>query len=207
MEPEVEILARTRLHDGFYKFDLLELRHRRFDGSWSPRLRREVLVQRDAVAVLPWDPDAERVLLVEQFRAGAYGAGESGWLLEAPAGLLEPGESPEACARRELHEECGLTAQRLEPALVYRSSPGGTTERVTVFIAEVQLPEQGGLFGAPSEHEDIRTHLLATEEAFARLRAGMITASTGVIPLLWLELNRERLKAQWRPQISGVLAP
>jgi ADP-ribose pyrophosphatase len=175
------------------------LRHRRFDGSWSRPLQRELLVQRDAVAVLPYDPDRDRVLLVEQFRVGALGSTEGAWLLEAPAGLLEPGESVEACARRELVEECGLAVGRLERALVYRSSPGGTSESVTVLVAEAELDRVAELSGAASDDEDIRVHVLAAEDAFALVRAGRIVATTGLVPLLWLELHRSRLRATWRP--------
>lgn len=195
----VEILARERLHEGFYALDRLVLRHRRFDGGWTRPLRRELLVQRDAVAVLPYDPDRDRVLLVEQFRVGALADPGGAWLLEAPAGLLEPGESVEACARRELLEECGVEAGRLERALVYRSSPGGTSESVTVLVAEAALEGSGGLFGAAQEDEDIRVHLMAAEEAFDLVRAGRILAPTGLVPLLWLELHRPRLRAAWRP--------
>lgn len=187
------------MHQGFYAFDIIRLRHRRFDGGWTSPLRRELLVQRDAVAVLPWDPDRERVLLVEQFRVGALDAGDGAWLLEAPAGLLEAGETPERCARRELLEECGLEAGRIEPALRYRSSPGGTTETVHVFVAEACLESAGGLFGAADEHEDIRVHVLPSAQAFALVHAGRITATTGVVPLLWLQLHRERLRVLWRP--------
>ena len=196
---EVEILARERLHEGFYTLDRLVLRHRRFDGGWTRPLRRELLLQRDAVAVLPYDPDRDRVLLVEQFRVGALGAAGGAWLLEAPAGLLEPGETVEACARRELLEECGIEAGRLERALVYRSSPGGTSESVTVMIAETRLDRVGGLAGSTAEDEDIRVHVLSAEEAFALVRAGRIVATTGLVPLLWLELERARLRAAWRP--------
>ncbi|MCS6778775.1 MAG: NUDIX domain-containing protein [Geminicoccaceae bacterium] len=196
------MLERRRVHQGFYGFDLIRLRHRRFDGGWTSPLHRELLVQRDAVAVLPWDPDRDCVLLVEQFRVGALDSPDGAWLLEAPAGLLEAEETPERCARRELLEECGLEAGRIEPALRYRSSPGGTTETVHVFVAEASLDRAGGLFGAAHEHEDIRAHVLSSEEAFARVRAGRITATTGVVPLLWLELHRDRLRALWRPAAS-----
>ncbi len=195
----VEILARERLHEGFYTLERLVLRHRRFDGSWTRPLRRELLRQRDAVAALPYDPDTDRVLLVEQFRVGALEAPDGAWLLEAPAGLLEPGESVEDGARRELREECGLVVGRLERALVYRSSPGGTSESVTVVVAEARLEGIGGLFGAPHEDEDIRVQVMAAAEAFALVRAGRIVATTGLVPLLWLELHRERLRTAWRP--------
>lgn len=187
------------LHEGFYGLDRLVLRHRRFDGGWTRPLRRELLRQRDAVAVLPYDPHSDRVLLVEQFRVGALAAAGGAWLLEAPAGLLEPGESVEACARRELREECGLEAGRLVTALAYRSSPGGTSELVTVLVAEAALDGVAGVFGAAHEDEDIRVHVMAAEEAFALVRAGRICATTGLVPLLWLELERTRLRAAWRP--------
>lgn len=195
----VEILARERLHEGFYTLERLVLRHRRFDGGWTRPLRRELLRQRDAVAALPYDPDTDRVLLVEQFRVGALEAPDGAWLLEAPAGLLEPGESIEECARRELREECGLVVGRLERALVYRSSPGGTSESVTVVVAEAHLEGIGGLFGAPHEDEDIRVRVMPAAEAFALVRAGRIVATTGLVPLLWLELHREGLRTAWRP--------
>lgn len=179
------------------------LRHSRFDGGWTRPLRRELLRQRDAVAVLPYDPDRDRVLLVEQFRVGALDAPDGAWLLEAPAGLLEPGESVEVCARRELREECGLEVGRLETALRYRSSPGGTSELVTVLVAEAALDGAGGVFGAAAEDEDIRAHVLPAAEAFALARSGRVCATTGLVPLLWLELERERLRTAWRPAAAA----
>jgi ADP-ribose pyrophosphatase len=199
----VEILARERLHQGFYTLERLVLRHRRFDGGWTRPLRRELLRQRDAVAALPYDPDTDRVLLVEQFRVGALEAPDGAWLLEAPAGLLEPGESVEDCARRELREECGLAVGRLERALIYRSSPGGTSESVTVLVAEARLDGIGGPFGAAHEDEDIRVLVMSAAEAFALVGAGRIVATTGLVPLLWLQLHRERLRSAWRPAAAA----
>ncbi len=192
-----EILERRRCHDGFFKLDLLRLRHERFGGGWSVPLSRELFLQREAVAALPWDPGSDRVVLIEQFRSGAIGAPGGPWLIEAVAGLREPGEDPETVARREVAEEAGLRVGRLEPVGAYRSSPGATNELVHVFIAEVAAPAAGGIFGVEGEHEDIRSLVLAAEEAFAWRRAGRITAATAVVPLLWLEAHRARLRARW----------
>lgn len=192
-----EILERQRLHDGFYAFDRLVIRHELFGGGWTPPLRRELLVQRDAVAVLPYDPVRDRVVLIEQFRVGAIDAEERPWLLEAVAGLREPGESPEEVARRELREEAGLVAGRLEFVGRYRSSPGGTSELVDVFVAEVQAPETGGIFGLAGEHEDIRTYIVDPADAFAAVAQGKIVAATAVVPLLWLQTHRPRLRQLW----------
>jgi len=192
-----EILHRRRLHDGFYRFELLKIRHERFAGGWTPPLWRELLVQHDAVAVLPYDPVRDLVVLIEQFRIGTLHAPEGPWLVEAVAGLIEPGETPEQVARRELREEAGLEARRMVHAGAYRSSPGGTSERVEVFVAEVDAPPAGGVFGHPAEHEDIRILPMPAAEAFARRARGEITAATAVFPLLWLEANRERLRRRW----------
>lgn len=195
--PGVELLGRQRVHDGFFKLDLLTLRHERFDGTWTPPLHRELFIQRAAVAVLPYDPRADRVVLVEQFRTGALGHPGRPWLIEAPAGLCEAGETPEAVARREVREETGLEVGRVAAAFAYHSTPGGTTERVHTFVAEVTAPEAGGVFGLAHEHEDIRTHVLTAAEAFAWVDEGRIIAANGLIPILWLRVNRDRLRQEW----------
>ncbi len=192
-----EILERRRRHDGFFKLDLLRLRHERFDGGWSVPLRRELFLQREAVAALPYDPRRDRVVLIEQFRAGAIEAPEGPWLVEAVAGLREPGEDPEEVARREVAEETGLAVGRLERAGAYRSSPGATNELVHVYLAEVEAPAEGGIHGLAGEHEDIRSMVVTADEAFAWLETGRVTAATAVVPLLWLRVHRPRLRRLW----------
>lgn len=193
----MEILARERLHDGFYRLDRLRLRHERFDGAWTPPLVRELLVQRAAVAVLPFDPTRELVVLVEQFRAGCLDLPGEPWLLEAVAGLTDGDETAEAVARRELREETGLEAGRLIHACDYHSSPGGTSERVRVFVAEVVAPAAGGIFGLPHEHEDIRTHVVPLATALGWVDDGRIVAASGLVPLLWLRAHLDRVRAAW----------
>jgi ADP-ribose pyrophosphatase len=194
----VEILERTRIYDAFFKLDVLRLRHERFDGAWTPPLRRELFVQRPAVVVLPYDPARDLVVLVEQFRTGCIDLPGEPWLIEAVAGLVEAGESPEAVAVRELHEETGLAAGRLAFVCRYHASPGGTTERVHVYVAEVTAPAAGGVFGVAHEDEDIRTLVLPAATAFEMVADGRIIAANGLIPLLWLQAHRERLRREWQ---------
>src|ERR687886_2245507 len=95
----VEIVERKRVYDGFFKLDVARVRHELFRGGMSPKLKREIFVQRQAVAVLPYDPRADRVVLVEQFRAGTIDWGGEPWLLEAVAGILDKdGEAVEDAA-------------------------------------------------------------------------------------------------------------
>ena len=197
--PRYAVLARERVHDGFYGLDVLTVRHERFTGGWTGPLRRELLVQRPAVAVLPYDPRRDVVVLVEQFRAGCVDQPGEPWLVEAVAGLVEPGEPPETVAAREVFEETGLALGRTEFVCRYHASPGGTSEQVAVYVGEVEAPATGGTFGVADEDEDIRTLVVPAEEAFAMVADGRIIAANSVIPLLWLQLHRARLRAEWGP--------
>ena len=72
---EGEILEKTRVYDGFFKIDRYRLRHRLHAGGWSGVMTREVFERGHAAAVLPYDPERDAVVLIEQFRIGAYAAG------------------------------------------------------------------------------------------------------------------------------------
>jgi ADP-ribose pyrophosphatase len=150
------------------------------------------------VAVLPYDPVRDLVVLVEQFRAGCIDHPGEPWLVEAVAGLVEKGETAAVVAAREVAEETGLAIGRTAFVCRYHASPGGTSERVEVLVAEVDAGEGGGLFGVAHEDEDIRTLVVPAPEAFAMVADGRIIAANSVIPLLWLQLHRERLRAEWR---------
>jgi ADP-ribose pyrophosphatase len=196
-DPEVQIVERQLAYSGFFDFEILKLRHRRHDGAMSGVVSREVLHIPNAAAVLPYDPRRDRVVLIEQFRAGTMGHPEGPWLLETVAGLMEPGEAPEATARREIVEEAGLEAGRLERVGVYVASPGAVTEHTTVFIAEVDSRHAGGIHGLAAETEDIKSHVVGLDEAFAWLESGRIVAANAVVALRWLQVHGAALKARW----------
>lgn len=141
----------------------------------------DLLKHPGAAAVLPFLDDG-RVLLIRQYR---YAAG--GELLEVPAGKLDPGEAPEACAIRELEEETGYRAERLEKLGAIWPSPGFTDEKIHLFAAEGLRPTEQRL----EEDELIELVPMTFDEAVARVRAGEIDdAKTGMAILLAAERRR-----------------
>ena len=196
--PGVEIISTDRPHDGFFKVDVFKLRHRRFDGSWTESLEREVFHIPHAVSVLLYDPILDQVALIEQFRVGALDHPGGPWLIECVAGLIEPGEDPMVTAMREVTEETGLTAKRIEQIGTYAPSPGSVSEYTTMFIAEVDSGKAGGVHGLHHEGEDIRTHVVAPTTAFGWVDQGRISAVNALLSLRWLQLNRTDLRHRWQ---------
>jgi ADP-ribose pyrophosphatase len=198
MEKDVKILDISDRYSGYFRIVLYRFRHRLFAGGWSGEIRRELFERGHAVGVLPYDPAADAVVLIEQFRIGALAAGMSPWLTEVVAGIVEDGEAPQEVARRETREEAGLELSGLMPMCRYIVSPGGSSESVTLYCGRVDSRGAGGLHGLPEEHEDIRVDVLSFAEAMRWLEEGRIANAITIIALQWLALNRDRVRAAWR---------
>jgi nudix-type nucleoside diphosphatase (YffH/AdpP family) len=193
----VEVLSVESPHAEYFVTRAYDLRHPTFDGGTGEAVRREVFVAMDAAIVLPYDPGRDRVLMVEQFRMGPFGRGDPRpWTLEPVAGRVDPGETPEAAARRECLEETGVALDRLEPIARYYCSPGCSTEFFHNFVGICALPETAkGQGGLANEHEDIRTHVLEFDAAMELVASGEANVGPLVMALIWLSRERARLRA------------
>lgn len=194
---EVEIEASERLYQGFIALDRYRLRHRRFDGDWAGPMVREVVVRRAAVAVLPYDPASDQILLIEQFRLPARLAGRPSWQLEIVAGLHEDEETAEDAARRETMEETGCEIGELLPMCRFLTSPGLTTEFTSLFLGRFNSGRIGRLGGLAHEHEDIRLTLFPATAAQALIHDPRAENAALVAGLLWFQLNHARIRATW----------
>ncbi len=178
---------------GYFRVDQHRLRHRRFDGTPSDLLLREVLERGHVAAVLPVDVAAQRVVLIEQIRPGALAAGLEPWLLECVAGIIEPDEQPQDVARRESLEEAGCKIEQLVPIARFLPSPGAVSETVNLYCGSTCVDNLGGVHGLAEEGEDIKVHIVSIDRALALLEAGRIVNAKTIIALQWLALNKHRL--------------
>ena len=182
------------LFSKYFRLEEYSLSHELFDGGYSNIITREIFERGSVVALLPYDPEARKVVLIEQFRAGAIGDEKTPWLLECVAGVIEEGESEEQVAIRESHEEAGCEIKQLHQISRYYVSPGGTTELCTLYCGIVDSKGIGGIHGLEHENEDIRVELVDADLAYAMVRDGRIKSSATIIALQWLELNEQRLR-------------
>ena len=195
---DVEIIARETLYSGFFSMELYRFRHRLFNGEMSGEIKREIFERGHAAVLLPYDPVRDEVVLVEQVRIAAYDTSETPWLLEMVAGMIEEGESVEDVARREALEEAGLVVGRTKPVLSYLASPGGTTERSSIMVGEVDARTAEGIHGLADENEDIRVHVVSREQAYQWVEEGKIDNAASVSALQWLQLHYQTLRHEWK---------
>lgn len=195
---DYEIVSKEMPYHGIFRIHRYQIKHRLFQGGWSEIFLREVMERRPAAGVLPYDPILDRIILIEQFRAGALTHPGSPWLIEVVAGVLEKDEAPDHLAYREANEEAGCILTALNFITDYFVSPGVTNEYMYLYCGKIDATHVNGIHGLKEEHEDIRVINIPADEAFERLQAGLIKTGPALISLLWLQLNRERLRREWK---------
>jgi nudix-type nucleoside diphosphatase (YffH/AdpP family) len=184
-----EIIATDVAYKGYVTITRATLR-----GEDGATHIREIEDHGRAVCVLPYDPERRVAMLVRMPRAPLLYVGEAEQLFEAPAGMIDQDESPEAAMRREAVEEAGLSLGALEPIATVWPSPGVSAERSSLFLATYSAADRtdagGGLAG---EHEAITVMELPLADLAAMADAGRLTDLKTLALTLALRLRQPRL--------------
>jgi ADP-ribose diphosphatase len=194
---DVRLLQDEVVYAGYFKIRKVSLQHRRFDGSWSEPVVRELFERGDAVGVLPYDPVSDSVILIEQFRPGAMRGNASPWMLELIAGIVDSGEQDESVAHREAMEEAGCTLSSLEPVATVFPSSGACTEQVRLFCGRLVSAEVGAIRGLAEEGEDILVHQISRADAMQLLADDKVPNGHTLIALQWLCIHGDQLRERW----------
>ena len=200
-EPSTETAELVRhevAFQGYFKVGRYFFRHSLHRGGQSGVISREVFERGQAGAVLPYDPARDEVVLIRQFRAGSYVAGHHPFTWEAVAGIIEANETAEVMVRREAVEEAGLHLGEVLPITSVMLTPGACSESCQIFLGRIDSTRAGGVFGLPSEGEDILVKVLPFTEAYAMLERNEVDNAVGVIALQWLALHRDDVRKRWR---------
>lgn len=193
----VELVDHVVAFQGYFRIGRYFFRHGLYQGGQSAILKREVFERGQAAAVLPYDPVRDEVVLIRQFRAGAYVAGRHPWTWEIVAGILEDSESPEELIRREAIEEAALEIRDVIAMHDVVLSPGACSETCASFLGRVDTTNAGGIYGLESEGENILVKVVPFAEARAMLERDEIGNAIGVLALQWLALHRDEVRARW----------
>nr|WP_294506906.1 NUDIX domain-containing protein [uncultured Rhodopila sp.] len=201
--PDVTIESEQRVWSGRFPVDIVKFRNRRFDGAMSATRTWELFRRGQASALVPYDPVADAVVLIEQFRLPALAAGIDPVLVELPAGLCEAAEDPVVTIQREMLEEMNLSADRIEKIGAFLLTPGGADEYCHLYAGRVVAPPAGvdgiaGHYGEISENEDIRVRVWPAAKAIEAAFAGEFTNIVTSLGLFWLAAKRDVLRETWR---------
>jgi ADP-ribose pyrophosphatase len=157
-----------------YSGRIVNLRRARVTLPGGKETTLELMSHPGAAAIVPLEGDD--VILIRQYRHAA-----EGWLWEIPAGTLEPGEEPLACARRELEEEAGVRAEHMRELGFIFTAPGFVNERIHIYLAE-------GLSAVPPNHDDDEVieevRRVPLSEAIEMIERGEITDAKTTVGLL-----------------------
>jgi ADP-ribose pyrophosphatase len=200
--PDVIIESDKRVWSGRFPLDVVIFRQRRFDGAMSNTRTWELWRRGRAAALVPYDPWADSVVLIEQFRLPALAAGMDPVLVELPAGLCEDNEDPAAAILREMQEEMKMASDRLERIGRFLLTAGGADESCELYAGRVHAPPAApdGIAwyaGEASENEDIRVRVWPAATAIEAAFAGRFTNMITSLGLFWLAAQRERLRQLW----------
>ena len=192
-------LTKRILYKGFFSLYEYRFQYRKFDGSVSEAVTREILDRGHAVVLLAYDDKRDEVVLIEQIRIAAINTQDTPWMLELIAGMMDhDNESSEEVAKREAMEEAGIMVGQCKPIISYLASPGGLTEQLHILVGQVDSSTAKGVHGLAEENEDIKVHVVSREQAYQWVEEGIINNAASIIALQWLQLNHQSLKDEWK---------
>jgi nudix-type nucleoside diphosphatase (YffH/AdpP family) len=179
-DDRVRIRRKEIIHRGWASLARYTIDVRRSDGTVQTVVR-EIEDHGNSVAVLPYDQGRRTVLLTRQFRLAAHLNGNSGWLIEACAGMIDAGETAEAAAIREAREELGLALKDVRRFADTFVSPGASMERATLFSAHYGPPDRVSSGGGVDQGEDIEVLEIPLADAARGVTDGSIVDAKTII--------------------------
>tara|TARA_B100000963_G_C22402037_1_gene569296 strand:- start:47 stop:628 length:582 start_codon:yes stop_codon:yes gene_type:complete len=189
MKSKFEIINKKNIHNGFFKMNEYILKYKKYDGSWSKEVKREIFGGAMVSAVLPYDPVKREIVLIQQFRPGTIAKEFNNYLYEIVAGIIDSGETAEDAAKRECLEETGCKIKKITPIQGYFPAPGSSESFYHLFLGEIDTFEGERVMGLESENEDILVRSYKLSDVKEMMEKGEILNGLTLIALQWFFLN------------------
>ena len=189
MSSNFKVTNKKNLYDGFFKMNEISLKYKKYDGSWSNEIKRELFGGAQVSAVLPYDPIKKKIVLIQQFRPGTISKNTNNYLNEIVAGIIDPGESPEIAAKRECLEETGYKIKKLTPIQGYFPAPGSSESFYHLFLGEVDSKNGKKIMGLYKENEDILVKSFDINQVKKMMQEGKFVNGLTLIAIQWFFLN------------------
>ena len=189
MNSNFKVTNKKNLYDGFFKMNEVSLKYKKYDGSWSNEIKRELFSGAQVSAVLPYDPIKKEIVLIQQFRPGTISRNTNNYLKEIVAGIIDPSESPEIAAKRECLEETGYKIKKLTSIQGYYPAPGSSESFYHLFLGEVDSKNEKKIMGLDTENEDILVESYNISQVKKMMQNGELINGLSLIAIQWFFLN------------------
>lgn len=189
MKPKYKIISKKKLYKGFYEANELEFVYQKHDGNWSSKLKREIFGGAHVAGLLPYDPNKNEILLIQQFRPGIVKRYNKSLLYEIVAGMIDRDETPKESAKRECLEETGCKVKKIIPIQNYFPAPGSSESYYHLFIGEIDTFQGKRITGLKTENEDILVKSFKVNEVKKFLKNKIIVNGLTLVALQWFFLN------------------
>lgn len=189
MSSKFKIVSKKNLYDGFFKMNEIVLKYKKYDGTWTNSISRELFGGAQVSAVLPYDPLKKEIILIQQFRPGTISKNLDNYLIEIVAGIIDEGETPEDAAKRECFEETGCVIKKLIPIQGYFPAPGSSESFYHLFLGETETFSGTRIMGLENENEDIKVQSFKSSKVREIMQKGKILNGVTLIALQWFFLN------------------
>ena len=189
MSSKFKIVSKKNLYDGFFKMSEIVLKYKKYDGTWTNSISRELFGGAQVSAVLPYDPLKKEIILIQQFRPGTISKNLDNYLIEIVAGIIDEGENPEDAAKRECFEETGCVIKKLIPIQGYFPAPGSSESFYHLFLGETETFSGTRIMGLENENEDIKVQSFKSSKVREIMQKGKILNGLTLIALQWFFLN------------------
>ena len=189
MNSNFKVTNKKNLYDGFFKMNEVSIKYKKYDGSWSNEIKRELFGGAQVSAVLPYDPIKKEIVLIQQFRPGTISRNTNNYLKEIVAGIIDPGESPEIAAKRECLEETGYKIKKLTSIQGYYPAPGSSESFYHLFLGEVDSKNEKKIMGLDTENEDILVESYNISQVKKMMQNGELINGLSLIAIQWFFLN------------------
>ena len=189
MSSKFKIVSKKNLYDGFFKMSEIVLKYKKYDGTWTNSISRELFGGAQVSAVLPYDPLKKEIILIQQFRPGTISKNLDNYLIEIVAGIIDEGETPEDAAKRECFEETGCVIKKLIPIQGYFPAPGSSESFYHLFLGETETFSGTRIMGLENENEDIKVQSFKSSKVREIMQKGKILNGLTLIALQWFFLN------------------
>ena len=189
MKSNFKIINKKKLYDGFFEMNEVVLQYKKYDGSWTDNIKRELFGGAQVAAVLPFDPIKKEIVLIQQFRIGTIFQTHDNYLNEIVAGNIDNGETPEKAAKRECFEETGCEIKKLLPIQSFFPAPGSSESFYHLFLGEIETFKGTKIMGMENENEDILVKSYKLDEVMKMIKEGKIINGLTLVALQWFFLN------------------